>query len=257
MAPVDGSPDDRRMTGTSSGGGDISATWQGLAQVPQLLTDVKTGVLALRSLISTPAAAVATGSPIAGGAIWMLGAQLGVFLAETVQAIDDDIDGLRSTLANYQRTEDQLTTVAGHGERALAALPGAAAPSLNGGVQSCTARGVLAAAASVERPATTVAAGARWASDGTEAILSGGSQALGTAGTFAGRVLGSNPGTAPHAVAVQGATWLGQNVLEGAAWVVDGVGDSVASVADAAARWGDNAEQLATLQGACAPGARP
>ncbi|MFV0307261.1 MAG: hypothetical protein ACK5OX_05925 [Desertimonas sp.] len=109
--------------------GDIAATWQGLARLPQMLTEVRGGVLAAKALISTPPAAMATGSLAAGAAVWALGAELGIFIAQTVQALDDDIDGLRETLANYQRTDDQLTAEAGRGVATIERLAALDRPS--------------------------------------------------------------------------------------------------------------------------------
>lgn len=119
--------------------GDIAATWQGLAQIPQLLTEVRGGVLAARALISTPSAAMATGSPVAGAAIWALGAELGIFIAQTVQAIDDDIDGIRQTLENYQRNDEELSAEAGRGLAALDGLAAIDAPNTGGALPAASA----------------------------------------------------------------------------------------------------------------------
>lgn len=99
--------------------GQLSATWQGLAQIPQLLTDIKVGVLTLKTLITTPAAAVSTGSPPASGAIVLLGAELAMFLAQTVEAVEQDIDAIRRVRQNYETTEQGLTAAATRGQQAL------------------------------------------------------------------------------------------------------------------------------------------
>jgi hypothetical protein len=118
------------MPGNNSTAGSLSMTWQGLNQIPQLLTDVRAGVDTLRTLISTPAAAVATGSPPASAAIVVLGAELVVFLCQTVQAIEDDIRGITKVAQNYQATEGDLTSAIGAGIGILAGMSGAAAPKL-------------------------------------------------------------------------------------------------------------------------------
>jgi hypothetical protein len=88
--------------------GDVVADWQGLAQVPQLLNNVKTGVLTLRSLVHAPQAAMASGNPMVGGAIVALGAQLAVFLYQTAQAIEDDISAVKQVADNYRAQEDRV-----------------------------------------------------------------------------------------------------------------------------------------------------
>jgi ABC-type transporter Mla subunit MlaD len=118
------------MPGNNSPAGSLSTTWQGLNQIPQLLNDVKTGVNTLQSLISTPAAAVATGSPPASAAIVMLGAELVVFLAQTMQAIEHDIQGIAQVAKNYKATEGDLAGLLGAGVGVLAGLNKPSAPEL-------------------------------------------------------------------------------------------------------------------------------
>jgi hypothetical protein len=118
------------MPGNNSSAGSLSTTWQGLNQIPQLLTDVRAGVDTLRTLISTPAAAVATGSPPASAAIVVLGAELVVFLCQTVQAIEDDIRGIAQVAKNYQATEGDLAAVIGVGIGIVTGMSGATAPQL-------------------------------------------------------------------------------------------------------------------------------
>jgi hypothetical protein len=110
--------------------GQLSATWQGLAQIPQLLADVKAAVLTLKTLITTPAAAVSTGSPAASGAIVLLGAELAMFLAQTVQAVEDDIDGLRRVTRNYETNEADLAAAASRGCTAVDQVGPAPRPAL-------------------------------------------------------------------------------------------------------------------------------
>jgi hypothetical protein len=119
------------MPGNNSPAGSLSTTWQGLNQIPQLFNDVKTGVNTLQTLISTPAAAVATGSPPASAAIVVLGAELVVFLGQTIQAIQDDIHGIAQVAKNYQMTEGDLAAVIGAGVGVIAGLNRPATPQLS------------------------------------------------------------------------------------------------------------------------------
>jgi hypothetical protein len=118
------------MPGNNSSAGSLSTTWQGLNQIPQLLTDVRAGVDTLRTLISTPAAAVATGSPPASAAIVVLGAELVVFLCQTVQAIEDDIRGIAQVAKNYQATEGDLAAIIGVGIGIVTGMSGPTVPQL-------------------------------------------------------------------------------------------------------------------------------
>lgn len=92
---------------------DLSASWPGLSQLQQLIHNAKLGMQTLETLISTPAAASATGSPPASAAIMALGVELAIFLAQTVDAMEDDIQTLERTARNYQLSErDVLSGVA-------------------------------------------------------------------------------------------------------------------------------------------------
>ena len=122
-----GCADDLAMASDTAG--QLSATWQGLAQIPQLLADIKAGVLTLKTLISTPAAAVATGSPPASGAIVLLGAELAMFLAQTVQAVEQDVEAIRAVRQNYERTEQELAAAATRGGTALNGVQEATRPT--------------------------------------------------------------------------------------------------------------------------------
>lgn len=116
------------MSGSSSG--EFTANFQGLAQIPQVLSDVKTGIAALKALISTPAAAAATGSPPATMAIGALGLELGYFLMETIEAIDKDIEGVTQNNTAYQATDAQVSQTATAGTRSVGAITTAVAPVL-------------------------------------------------------------------------------------------------------------------------------
>ena len=102
------------LAGPSAGSpaGGLSTTWPGLSQLQTLIDETKTGVLTLESLISTPAAAMATGSPLASAAIVALGVELAVFLAETAQAMEHDIQTLEQMAKNYRATEADVVTAA-------------------------------------------------------------------------------------------------------------------------------------------------
>lgn len=117
------------MTGVSN---EVSATWDGLAQVPQLMNEVRAGALTLKSLIQTPQAAVSTGSPVASAAIIALGVELAIFLYETVQAIDDDIDGMRKVKENYERQEDEVVAETLLGQQWLEQLQKPVSPLIDG-----------------------------------------------------------------------------------------------------------------------------
>lgn len=94
---------------TGAGNG-LATTWPGLSQLQQLIHTTKLGVRTLDTLISTPSAASATGSPPASLAIVALGVQLAIFLGQTIDAMDDDIDNLRRTAENYRLTEADVVT---------------------------------------------------------------------------------------------------------------------------------------------------
>ncbi len=91
---------------------DIMATFDALSKLPELLSEVRTGVDTLKTLASAPAAAMATGSPAAGAAIVALGGGLAYLLADLVKAIDDDIDGMRNVQQNYKSNEDAISQLA-------------------------------------------------------------------------------------------------------------------------------------------------
>ena len=112
----------------------MSATWGGLAQIPQLLNEVKTELLGLKTLASTPSAVAATGSPLASAAIVALGLELGVFLVQTEQAIEHDIAAIGQVARNYHATESDLTSATGLVINVLTQLIKADEPAVNAGV---------------------------------------------------------------------------------------------------------------------------
>lgn len=94
----------------SGSAGDLAATWQGLADMPKAISEVKNGITALKGLISTPTAASATGSMPASLAIAALGVELAVFIYKTEQALEHDVQAMHKTISNYQVTEEDLTS---------------------------------------------------------------------------------------------------------------------------------------------------
>lgn len=104
----DGSMPDTPQQSTGSDG--LAATWQGLADVPKAISEVRNGITALKGLISTPSAAMATGSMPASMAIAALGVELAVFIYKTEQALEHDVQAMRKTISNYQVTENDLTS---------------------------------------------------------------------------------------------------------------------------------------------------
>ena len=256
--------------GSSGSSGQVTASWQELAKLPQLLSEAKSGILALRALVSTPSAAMASGSPPAGAAIVALGAEILMFLAQTVQAIDDDIDGMTGVAANYQRNEQNLVAESGAGTQALSGLTPAIAPhtgSMNAGLQSCTARGALTGISTLDDIAVPLSGAVHVAGDASRAVLDSTADGMTTLGRAAGSVadrftyipgigvvprFGSGPSLAGGAV--RGATGLSSSALHGASDAVRGVEDS-ASVAEATARrFATRADDLLTLDGSCATG---
>lgn len=239
---------------SATSGGDLAASWQGLAQLPSMLNDVRGGILAVRAMGSVPAAATATGTWTAGAAIWALGAEIAVFVAQTIQAIDDDIDGLTQTQQNYQRNEDELVAEAMRGIDSIDGLNQLLRPELNGGIQSCTARGVLTAAAALEEPARAGSAAVHTVGNASRSVLDGGRQVLDSAGNAAANVVDDVPYVGAWAGGfVRGVSDAGEAVLAGTSTVVRGMQDSVAGVTDGVAEWADGRERMADLQGSCAP----
>lgn len=108
---------------------DLSASWPGLSQLQQLIHNAKLGVQTLDTLISTPAAAAATGSPPASAAIAALGIELAIFLAQTIDAMDDDIATLERTARNYQLSEREVLTGVAQVVVALSRTSGTTTPT--------------------------------------------------------------------------------------------------------------------------------
>ncbi len=252
--------------GGGGGGGNLSTTWQGLAQIPQMLGDVKTGILTLRALISTPSAAMASGSPAAGAAIVMLGAELVMFLAQTVEAIDNDIEAMTKTQQNYQQQENELTTSANAGTTALGGLDGATRPALdrNAGVQSCVARGAMQGYSYLDDVAVPLAAGVRTVGNATQSVLGAGERLVAGAGSVLGGVadnLTYRPGvgfvpnfTGGRSVtgdAIRATSTASAGVLRGASDAVEDVENSYATGADRARIVSRRADELLTLEGSC------
>ena len=108
---------------------EVQVVFQGLESVPNMLTEIRGGVLALKALLSAPRAATATGSPFMAAAVVALGIELAVFVFQTIEAIDEDIDAKRKTHERYQETDDEAKRSAEQIEYAqLAQCTGAVAP---------------------------------------------------------------------------------------------------------------------------------
>jgi hypothetical protein len=255
---------------SSAGAGQVTASWQQLARLPQMLGEVKTGLLALRVLVSTPPAAVGSGSPVAGAAIVGLGAEVLVFLAQTVQAIDDDIDAMTQVSHAYQRNETDLAGAAAAGTQSLGSLTGARHPSLNGGIQSCTARGAMYATSVLDDVAVPVSTAVRAVGDASQVVLHGAAGATRSAGRAVGAMADSMPfipgvGINPR-TSTGGSMWgdvvrtgsaAQSTVLRGASDAVEAVERTAASGAAAAQRLSRRADDLLTLDGSCSTGTTP
>lgn len=117
----------------ASSSGSFSADFQGLAQLPGMISEVKMGIGALKSLVSTPAAAAATGSPVAGAAIGGLGVALVAFIAQTIDALSDDIKAITKNNHAYQQVDQSVTQAATAGLATVNAHQAAPAPALGRG----------------------------------------------------------------------------------------------------------------------------
>lgn len=100
-------------------GESMSTELSAMAQIPNLLGESRSAAEALQTLADVPSAADATGSCPASAATVALGAGLVEFLVDTVEAIDDDIDAITETRANYQQNEAQVSQPATAGTLAL------------------------------------------------------------------------------------------------------------------------------------------
>jgi hypothetical protein len=238
-----------------SSAGQLAATWQGLAQLPRLLDDVKAAVLTLRTLITTPAAAVATGSPPASGAIVVLGAELAMFLAQTVQAIDDDIEALRAVERNYHETERELTAAATAGTAALGGVAAARRPALNGGTQSCRARTALHATSQIDDVVVPIAAAVHASAETGRRLLLAGELAVRGLGDAVGGTLDDVPLVGRSAAAaVRAATSSGGDVIASARQGVEHVDGLWRRAAEGAVHVSGRADRLLTLDASCTTG---
>ena len=112
-------------TTAGNGGGDLSMSWQGAAEIPKMMDEVRNGILALKGMISAPAAAQASGSIPLGIAIAALGIELGAFIYRTGEALAHDAESLLKNIANYQLTEQDIAAI---GTGVMSTLIGAANP---------------------------------------------------------------------------------------------------------------------------------
>lgn len=92
---------------------EVQVVYQGLQTAPDMLLEIRSGIGALKAFLSAPRAAMSSGSPFMAAAIVAVGLELGVFILDAIQAIDDDIDTMRETLKNYQETDEASERDAG------------------------------------------------------------------------------------------------------------------------------------------------
>ena len=119
----------------------MTASWQGLAGIPHLLDEVKMGVKAVQALLSTPAAAQASGSPLAAAAMIGLGIEIVVFIEKTVEAVEHDIATIEKITQNYKMTDADVTAAASAIGTVVSQLITADRPALNAGVQTRRPKG--------------------------------------------------------------------------------------------------------------------
>lgn len=91
-----------------------------LAQVPQMINQVKTMVETLQAVAEVPEAVTATGSPIAAAAIAGLGVAMAAFFVDLIEALDDDVDAVQHAGQNYQANEESVVQSSSQGSTALA-----------------------------------------------------------------------------------------------------------------------------------------
>lgn len=86
---------------------EMQVVYEGLQTVPDLFLEVRSGIAAGRALLSAPRAAMSAGSPFMAAAIVAVGLELGMFIIDAIQAIDEDIDNLRETYKQYKETDEE------------------------------------------------------------------------------------------------------------------------------------------------------
>ena len=89
-------------------GNSMTADLANLAQVPDMVRQVRAMFEGFQALAEVTEAASSTGSPAATATIALLGVELGAFIVKTLEALDDDIDNLTDGRSMYERNENQL-----------------------------------------------------------------------------------------------------------------------------------------------------
>lgn len=112
---------------------EVEVVYHGLETVPGLFAEIRGGVAAARAFSSAPQAAMSSGSPVMAAAIVGLGIELALFVYQTVQAIDDDIDAMRATLDRYRDTDDRAAGDARLLETQVCGLTVPVAPAVSTG----------------------------------------------------------------------------------------------------------------------------
>ena len=93
-----------------------------LAQVPNMIGEIRSLVETVQALAEVPQAAASTGSPAASAGIIALGIALADFFVQAFEALDDDIDAIRNAGRTYEVNETQLVADATRGTTALQAF---------------------------------------------------------------------------------------------------------------------------------------
>lgn len=91
-------------------GGELSAVVGELQRIPGMVEQVRSGVMALRSLANVPAATTSTGHPVMSAAIVGLGAEMIVFTMMCGKALLDDIEALTSNRQRIEANEAELAS---------------------------------------------------------------------------------------------------------------------------------------------------
>jgi hypothetical protein len=125
----------------TTGGNGFAVDAKGLQQLPKVIDDVRIGVLGFKGLISTPAAARATGSMPMSIAIGALGLEMIGFLVKTGEALAHDVDTMTKTLKSYEVSEQDVVSLVSGVSGMLTTLVAADRPTLDAGVTSRAPQG--------------------------------------------------------------------------------------------------------------------
>jgi hypothetical protein len=125
----------------STAGNGFAVEAQGLQQLPKVIDDVRIGILGYKGLVSTPAAARATGSIPLSLAIGALGLEMIGFLVKTGEALAHDVDTMTKTLKSYEVTEQDVVSLVSSVSNVLTGLVVADRPTVDAGVTSRAPQG--------------------------------------------------------------------------------------------------------------------